>query len=120
MYTSICYIIILNYIIIFTYRCLLISIQKRKNYALWTRVPQTLLREIKYFQTLKKREGNVMTIAGRDALIVGSGRATITLPMGTQITIDDALLYPNSARTLLSFRDIYNNGFHVETHQNNK
>ena len=35
-----------------------------------------------------------MTIAGRDALIVGSGRVTITLPMGTQITMEDALLYP--------------------------
>ena len=43
----------------------------------------SILREIKYFQTLKKREGNIMTIADRDALIVGSGRATITLPMGT-------------------------------------
>lgn len=43
----------------------------------------SILREIKYFQTLEKREGNIMTIAGQDALIVGSGRATITLPMGT-------------------------------------
>ena len=32
-----------------------------------------VLREIKYFQTLTKREGNVLTIAGRDAMIVGSG-----------------------------------------------
>ena len=44
----------------------------------------SILREIKYFQTLKKKEGNIMTIAGRDALIVRSGQATITLPMGTQ------------------------------------
>ena len=57
-----------------------------------------------------------MTIAGCDALIVGSGQATITLPMGTQITMEDALLYPNSTRTLLSFRDVRKNGFHVETH----
>ena len=61
-----------------------------------------------------------MTIAGQDALIVGSGRATITLPMGTQITMEDALLYPDSTRTLLSYRDIRKNGFHVETHQDNK
>ena len=61
-----------------------------------------------------------MTIAGQDALIDGSGRATITLPMGTQITMDDALLYPDSTRTLLSYRDIRKNGFHVETHQDNK
>ena len=32
-----------------------------------------VLREIKYFQTLTKREGNVLTIAGRDAMIVDSG-----------------------------------------------
>jgi peptide/histidine transporter 3/4 len=80
----------------------------------------SILREIKYFQTLKKREGNIMTIAGRDALIVDSGRATITLPMGTQITIEDALLYPDSTRTLLSFRDVRKNGLHVETHMDNK
>ena len=57
-----------------------------------------------------------MIIAGRDALIVGSGRATITLPMGTQITMKDALLYLDSTHTLLSFRDVHKNGFHVETH----
>ncbi len=52
-----------------------------------------ILREIKYFQTLKKREGKVLTIAERDTVIVGSGRATITLLMGTPITIEDALLF---------------------------
>ena len=57
---------------------------------------KSILIEIKYFHTLMKREGNIMTIAGQDVLIVGSGRATITLPMGTQITMDDALLYPDS------------------------
>jgi hypothetical protein len=49
-------------------------------------------------------------------MIIGSGWATITLPMGTQIVIEDALLYPDSTRTLLSFRDIRRNGIHVETH----
>jgi peptide/histidine transporter 3/4 len=76
----------------------------------------SILREIKYFQTLKKKEGNIMTINGKDIVIVGPGRATITLPMGTQITIEDALPYPNSTRTLLSFRDIRKNGLHAETH----
>ena len=33
----------------------------------------SILRETKYFQTLEKREGNIMTIASQDVLIVGSG-----------------------------------------------
>jgi len=80
----------------------------------------SILRDTKYFQTLTKRQGNVLTIAGRDATIVGSGCATITLPMGTQITIEDALLYPDSTRTLLSYRDIRKNGLHVETDEEHK
>jgi hypothetical protein len=40
--------------------------------------------------------------------------------MGTQITIEDVFLYPNSTRILLSFRDVRKNGFHVETHMHNK
>jgi hypothetical protein len=76
----------------------------------------SILWEIKYFQTLKKRDGKVLTIAGRDAVIVGFRRANITLPMGTQIVIEDALLYLDSTRNLLSFRDICRNGIHIESH----
>jgi peptide/histidine transporter 3/4 len=56
-----------------------------------------------------------MTIVGSNAHIVGTGSATLVLPMGTQIFVKDALLYPDSKRTLLSFKDIRANGFHVET-----
>ena len=42
-----------------------------------------VLREIKYFQTLEKSSGNIMTIVGHDGVIVGSGQAIIALPMGT-------------------------------------
>jgi len=80
----------------------------------------SILMEMKYFQTLRTREGNVLTIAGRDATIVGSGRATIVLPMGTHITIEEALLYPDATRTFLSYKDICCNGIHVETHEENK
>ena len=82
-------------------------------------ITNSILREIKYFQTLTKSKGNVLTIAGCDAVIAGSGRAIITLPMGTTITIEDALLYPDSTRTLLSYRDIRKNGYHIETHHQN-
>jgi hypothetical protein len=53
-------------------------------------------------------------------MIVDVGRAIITLPMGTQIIIKEALLYSDSIRTLVSYRDIRKNGFHVETHEENK
>ena len=42
----------------------------------------TILREVRYLQTLTEREGMVLTIAGHDAMIVGSGKATIALPVG--------------------------------------
>jgi hypothetical protein len=77
----------------------------------------TILREVKYFQTLKKSKGSVMTIGGRDTVIVGSGQATFTLPNGTRLMIQEALLYPDSTRTLLSFKDIQSNGYHIETHE---
>jgi hypothetical protein len=75
----------------------------------------TILRETRYFQTLAKKNGNIMTIAGSNAHIVGTGSATLVLPMGSQIFVKDALLYPDSKRTLLSFKDIRVNGFHIET-----
>ena len=56
----------------------------------------TILREIKYFQTHTKSKEKGTTIAGHDVVIVGSGRGIIILPMGTQLIIEDALLYPDS------------------------
>jgi hypothetical protein len=63
--------------------------------------------------------GNILTIAGRDACIIGSGKATIILPMSTQVTIENVLLYPNSTRILLSYRDIRKNELHIVTHEEN-
>jgi hypothetical protein len=39
--------------------------------------------------------------------------------MGKQITIENALLYPDSTHTLLSYRDIRKNGLHIVTHKEN-
>jgi hypothetical protein len=79
----------------------------------------SILREIKYFQTLTRRTGNILTIAGHDTNIVGSGRVTIVLPMGIQVTIENTLLHPDSTCTLLSYRDIYKNRLHVITYEEN-
>jgi hypothetical protein len=79
----------------------------------------TILREIKYFQTLTKRTGNILAIAARDMCIVGSRKATIILLMGTQITIENALQYSDSTHTLLSYRDIHKNELYIVTHEEN-
>jgi hypothetical protein len=60
-----------------------------------------------------------LTIAGRDTNIVGSGRGTTVLLMGTQVTIENALLYPDSTRTLLSYRDIRKNVLDIVAHEEN-
>jgi hypothetical protein len=39
--------------------------------------------------------------------------------MRTQVTIENVLLYPDSTRTLLSYRDICKNVLHVITHEEN-
>jgi hypothetical protein len=79
----------------------------------------SILRENKYFQTLTKRMENILTIAGHDACIVGSGRANIILPIGTQVTIKNILLYPDSTHTLLSYTNIRKNESHIVTHEEN-
>jgi peptide/histidine transporter 3/4 len=75
----------------------------------------TILRETRYLQILTKKSGNIVSIAKSNAHIVGTGSATLVLPMGTQVSVKDALLHPDSKHTLLSFKDIRANGFHVET-----
>jgi peptide/histidine transporter 3/4 len=79
----------------------------------------TILRETRYFESIKKTPRSIMTIAGGKSKIVGSGRATIILPVRTTLLIEEALLYPESTRTLLSFKDIRANGLHVETDDDN-
>ncbi|XP_070005807.1 uncharacterized protein [Nicotiana sylvestris] len=60
-------------------------------------------------------DADITTISGSSNLIEGSGRATITLPMGTIIIIENAMFSSKSKRNLLSFKDIRKNGFHIET-----
>ena len=59
------------------------------------------------------------TISGVSKLIEGSGRAIILLPCGTRLIINDALYSSKSQRNLLSFKDVRQNGFHMETMNEN-
>ena len=75
----------------------------------------SILRDTKYFQTLQKRTENVLTIAGSNGRIIGSGRAVVVLPNDTRILIDEAFLYPEADRNLLIFKDIRRSGYHITT-----
>ena len=75
----------------------------------------TILRETKYFQTLKKKTKNITTIVGRNGQFVGCGRAVVVLPNNTSIFIEEAFLYLGAIRTLLTFKDIHRSGYHVTT-----
>ena len=58
----------------------------------------------------------VTTMIGSSPVILGRGTASFFLPQGTMIHVTDALYSPKGHRTLLSFKDIRANGFHLETH----
>ncbi|GAV88959.1 hypothetical protein CFOL_v3_32380, partial [Cephalotus follicularis] len=64
-------------------------------------------------------KANVGTISGTSDLIEGSGMASFVLSNGTQIRITYALYYTKSRRNLLSFKDIRQNDYHIETTNEN-
>ena len=60
-------------------------------------------------------KANVTTISGTTTLIEGYGKAQIILPNGTKLVINDALYSSKSRRNLISFKDVRQNGYHLET-----
>ncbi|KAJ9544551.1 LOW QUALITY PROTEIN: hypothetical protein OSB04_024258 [Centaurea solstitialis] len=75
----------------------------------------TILKSKKYFSKLKPTNGTVGTISGPVDVIEGIGMAHFVLPNGTNFLINNALFSPKSNRNLLSFSDIYLNGFDIRT-----
>ena len=75
----------------------------------------TILKDKEYFSHLILAKANVNTISGIADLIEGSGRASIVLPNGTRLFLENAMFSTRSKRNLLSFKDIRNNGYHIET-----
>ena len=59
-------------------------------------------------------------LIGTGCYIKGSEKATIILPKGTKLQIEDALYSTKSSRNLLSFKDIHRNGYHIETMNHNE
>ena len=75
----------------------------------------TILRSKKYFYKLKPTKGIINTISGPTNLIEGVGKANLALPNGTTLKIENALFSPKSTRNLLSFKNIYHNGYDTQS-----
>ena len=75
----------------------------------------SILQDARFFERIKPYNSDVHTISGKSKLIEGYDTAKIMFPNGTRLTIGDALYSPRSRRTLISFKDIRNNKYHLET-----
>ena len=75
----------------------------------------TIFRSRHFFSSMTLRKTHVHTISGPIPIIDGFGNATIFLPKGTILHIENAFLSSRSKRNLLSFKDVRRNGYHVET-----
>ena len=84
-------------------------------YVLLIVQPHTILLDKRYLLGLTLTNANVTTIYGTVNLIECSGRANVLISNGTRFFINDALYSRNSTRNLLNFKDIWRNGYHIET-----
>ena len=75
----------------------------------------TILKSKKYFTEISPTKGVINTISGPANLIEGIGNVMLMLPNGTKFVINNALYSPKSKRNLLSFNDIYRQGYDTET-----
>ena len=75
----------------------------------------TIFKNKKYFSHLSMGKINVTTIFGSTNMIEGFGRAIVILPKGTKLIINNAMFSPKSKRNLLSFKDIRENGYHIQS-----
>lgn len=75
----------------------------------------TIIKSKKYFIKIFPTKGVINTISGPADLIEGTGNAMFMLPNGTKFVINNALYSPKSKRNLLSFNDIYSQGYDTET-----
>ncbi|XP_026398604.1 uncharacterized protein LOC113294422 [Papaver somniferum] len=79
----------------------------------------TILRNRQLFVNLTPYNTSVITMIGSSQVIIGRGNAQFILPNGTVIKVTEALYAPRANRTLLSFKDIRANRYHLETHSEN-
>lgn len=75
----------------------------------------TILKDTNFFKIVTLVRANISIIYGLIELIDVSDNATLTMPNGITLNIENAILSSKSNKNLLSFKDIRLNGFHIET-----
>ena len=68
-----------------------------------------------FFLSMTLRKAHVHTISGPLPIIDNLRNATIVLPNGTILHIEDTFLSSRSKRNMLNFKDVRCNGYHIET-----
>ena len=91
-------------------------IEKKEDvYLLDSAMTHSILKDKNYFSTMTLRKANVHIISGPVEMIDGSENATIMLPNGIILHIEDALLSTKTKRNLLNFKDVRRNGYNLKT-----
>ena len=91
-------------------------VEKNKDVCLLnSATTHTILRSKEYFSNLTLCKANLHTISGLVKIIKGSEHATIMLPNGTTLYLEDALLSSRSKINLFNFQDVRQNGYHPKT-----
>ncbi|KAK6147847.1 hypothetical protein DH2020_018759 [Rehmannia glutinosa] len=88
--------------------------EKRDYCLLDSATTHSILTNKVYFSSVKLCKAQVTTISGPIETIDGSGNATVVLPNGIVLNIENALLSSRSKRNLLSFKDVFDNDYHLE------
>ena len=89
-------------------------ISEEVSYLADSATMHTVLRERIYFTNFIPKNAPLTTLSGLSNLIEGYGKTCIMLSNGIILTIAEAFYSPHSGRTLLSFKDIRDNNYHVE------
>lgn len=80
----------------------------------------SILRDKRFFRYITPSTRPLTTIAGQQSIEQGHGPASVKLPNGTTIDMQDAVFAPTSTRNLISFQDIRSSNLHIQTNRENK
>jgi len=90
--------------------------KKKENvYLLDSATTHTIFRNRHFFSSMTLRKAQIHTISGLVPIIDSFGNATIVLPNGTILHIENAFLSIRSKRNLFSFKDVCHNWYHIKT-----